>query len=179
MNTLTKQTLKTDSGFTLVELAVVLAIVSVLAVGSATLFSEQKVNADQEISGNKLKAVKVALLTFAEQNHYLPCPDTNVEGENGFGTGNRSMNQTANFALVPAVQGRQAKAATDSAPSIPAMLPTPEQPARSVNVDVCAEDDGTVPFEMIGLSRADVTELAMACCAEAVSADKEVIVSRI
>ncbi|MCF6346539.1 MAG: prepilin-type N-terminal cleavage/methylation domain-containing protein [Thiomicrorhabdus sp.] len=81
--------LKKQQGFTLVELAVVLAVVAALVVGSATLFSEQKVNVDRDVSQVKLATVKVALLRFMEKNDYLPCPDTNDEGEPGFGTENR------------------------------------------------------------------------------------------
>ncbi|VAW47586.1 hypothetical protein MNBD_GAMMA03-1338 [hydrothermal vent metagenome] len=93
-----------QNGFTLVELAVVLGIVSVLAIGSATLFTEQKVNIGRESSEEKLKTVKVALLKFVEKNHYLPCPDTDALGDRSFGTENR-FNETTNLDTCVASYG--------------------------------------------------------------------------
>ncbi len=158
VNKLNSSCSKKQWGFTLVELAVVLGIVSVLAVGSATLFKEQKVNVEQDMAAGKLETAKIALLRFAEQNHYLPCPDVNVIGEAGFGTESRLLNQTASFAAVPATIGRPAQAATATAPFIPAIPAVPAQPARTVSVDTCAVNSGTIPFETIGLSLADVTD---------------------
>jgi prepilin-type N-terminal cleavage/methylation domain-containing protein len=145
-------------GFTLVELAMVLGIVSILAVGSVTLFSEQKTNVDMDMSQSKLEAAKVALLRFAETNHYLPCPDTNVEGDAGFGFENR-VSAVANIAAVSASPGTPAQAATATAPFIPAVPATPAQPARTETVDVCVADNGTIPFEMVGLSQSGVEDV--------------------
>lgn len=153
MNKLIKQ-----SGFTLVELAMVLGIVSVLAIGSVTLFSEQKVNVDMDMSQSKLEAAKVALIRFAEQNHYLPCPDINVEGETGFGFENR-VSAVANIAAVSALPGTPAQVATATAPFIPAVSAIPAQPARTETVDICVADNGTIPFEMIDLSKAGVEDV--------------------
>ncbi len=152
MNRLIKQ-----SGFTLVELAVVLGIISVLTIGSVTLFSEQKENVELDMSQSKLEAAKIALVRFAEKHHYLPCPDTNVEGESGFGFENR-VSAVANIAAVPAVIGSPAQAATATAPFIPAVPAQPAQPARIETVDICVADHGTVPFEMIGLSQSAVED---------------------
>jgi prepilin-type N-terminal cleavage/methylation domain-containing protein len=152
MNTLNKYCSKKQKGFTLVELAVVLGIVSVLAIGSVTLFKGQKVNVEQESAAGKLETVKIALLRFAEQNHYLPCPDASATG-----TESRIL-QIADFAAVPATFGRLAQAATATTPFIPAVSAIPAQPAKTVSVDICAVNSGTVPFEMIGLSLADVTD---------------------
>lgn len=153
-----KYEMKKQSGFTLVELAVVLGIVSALVLGSITLLKEQKVDIEQDVAERKLNIVKTALLRFVEKNNYLPCPDANEKGEAGFGTGNRVLNQSASFAAIPATLGRPAQAATASTPFIPAVLDTPAQPARSVDVDTCSVNAGTVPFEMIGLSLKDVTD---------------------
>ena len=152
-----KHEIKKQSGFTLVELAVVLAIVSVLAIGSANLFTEQKVNVEHDVAESKLDAVKTALLRFVEKNNYLPCPDANAKGEAGFGTGNR-YSTSASFAAIPATFGSPAQAETASAPFIPAVPAIPAQPAKIVNVDTCTVNAGTVPFEMIGLSLKDVTD---------------------
>jgi len=92
--------LKKQQGFTLVELAVVLAIVAALVVGSTTLFTEQKVNVERDVSQVKLATVKVALLRFMEKNDYLPCPDTNDEGDVGFGSENR-FNALATLTTPP------------------------------------------------------------------------------
>ena len=153
-----KYEMKKQGGFTLVELAVVLGIVSALVLGSITLLKEQKVDIEQDVAERKLNTVKTALLRFVEKNNYLPCPDANEKGEAGFGTGNRVLNQSASFAAIPATLGRPAQAATASTPFIPAVLDTPAQPARSVDVDTCSVNAGTVPFEMIGLSLKDVTD---------------------
>ena len=158
MGKLNKHGIKKRSGFTLVELSVVLAIVAVLAIGSATLFTEQKVNIEHDLSEGNLKTVKTALLSFVEKNNYLPCPDANVKGDAGFGTGNRELNQSANFLAIPATFGQPAQAATASSPFIPAVPAIPAQPAKTVNVDTCSVNAGTVPFEMIGLSLKDVTD---------------------
>ncbi len=158
MGKLIQHNIRNQSGFTLVELAVVLGIVSILVVGSATLFKEQRVDVEQEVVSGKLEAAKVALLAFAEKNNYLPCPDANVRGETGFGQESRLLNQTATLAAVPAVAAQPAQAATASAPFIPAVAAQPAQPARTVTVDTCAVDAGTLPFEMIGLSLSDVTD---------------------
>lgn len=112
--------LKKQIGFTLVELALVLTIISVLAIGSTTLFTGQKESAEQSVSQARLVAVKIALLRFMEKNYYLPCPDTNGQGESGFGFENRFN--------------------------------------AAVNVDVCSEHSGTVPFEELGLSLVDVKD---------------------
>ena len=147
---------KMQKGFTLVELAVVLGIVSVLAVGSVALFSEQKANVDIDMSNSKLEAAKVALIRFAEKNDYLPCPDADVGGS-GFGFENRTVLQ-ASFAAQPATLGSPAQAATATNPFIPAVPTQPAQPARTVNVDACSVDSGTIPFEMLGLSLSDVRD---------------------
>ncbi len=144
-------------GFTLVELAVVLGIVSALAIGSATLFTEQKVNIDRETSEAKLVAVKGALLRFVEKNHYLPCPDVNVQGHSGFGAENR-VNTSAVLPAIPASFGSAAQAETASTPFIPAVPATPAIPARTVNVNVCVDDSGSVPFDELGLSLSDVMD---------------------
>ncbi|MCF6254278.1 MAG: type II secretion system GspH family protein [Thiomicrorhabdus sp.] len=148
---------KMQKGFTLVELAVVLGIVSVLAVGSVALFSEQKANVDIDMSSAKLEAAKVALIRFAEKNDYLPCPDENVVGQSGFGFENRTALQ-ASFAAQSATLGTPAQAPTATNPFIPAIPAQPAQPARTENVDTCTVDSGTLPFEMLGLSLSDVRD---------------------
>lgn len=150
--------LKNQRGFTLVELVVVLAIVGILTVGSAALFKEQKVNVFHEVTAGKLETVKLALLTFVEKQRYLPCPDATAQGQAGFGMGNRQLNQSASFTVVPATQGISAQAETALSPFVPAVPATPAIPARTVSVDTCAVSSGTVPFEAIGLTLTEVTD---------------------
>lgn len=158
MDKLNKHDIKKWGGFTLVELSVVLAIVAVLVIGSATLFKEQKVNVEHDLSEGNLKTVKMALLSFVKKNNYLPCPDASSKGDAGFGISNRELEQSASFAAIPATFGQPAQAATASSPFIPAVPAIPAQPAKTVNVDTCSVHVGTVPFKMIGLSLKDVTD---------------------
>ena len=158
MGKLNKCDVKKQSGFTLVEVAVVLGIVSILAIGSSTLFKEQKVNVEHDTAENKLAMVKVALLKYVEKNNYLPCPDANAKGTTGFGVSNRTLNQSASFTAIPAVLGQPAQAETATSPFIPAVPTIPAQAATAVRVDTCSVNAGTVPFEAIGLSIADVTD---------------------
>ncbi len=73
-------TTKTQSGFTLVELAVVLVIMGLLLGGALTGISMQRENAKYASSGERLDQVKQALLSFVLINKYLPCPDTDADG---------------------------------------------------------------------------------------------------
>lgn len=67
-------------GFTLLEIAIVLAIVGALSVGGIKLYSAfyqlEKANQAQA----ELIEIRDALLSFLRVNHYLPCPDTNGDG---------------------------------------------------------------------------------------------------
>lgn len=67
-------------GYSLVGMALVIAIVGVLGIGSVSLYSEQKVHVNWMDSGAKLKVNKASLLKFAKLNKYLPCPDTDDDG---------------------------------------------------------------------------------------------------
>jgi hypothetical protein len=72
--------LKKINGFSLIGLSIVLAIVGVLAIGSVSLYSEQRIHVNWMESGTKLTAMKAALLKHAKQNKFLPCPDTDLDG---------------------------------------------------------------------------------------------------
>lgn len=82
--------LSRQAGFSLVELAIVLAIMGVLMAGAFTGLSIQRAHAKYESSSQRLNQVKDALMSFVLINRYLPCPDTN-----GNGYENRSGNQCA------------------------------------------------------------------------------------
>jgi len=99
-----------QTGFSLVELAVVLAVVGVLAIGSVSLYSEQRTHVLWQEGDSKLAFVKSSLLKFVRINKFMPCPDTN---------GNGFENRTAR---------------------------------------ACSGDTGTVPFNDLGLSSADIKD---------------------
>jgi len=106
----TKVDLK-KSGFSLLELVVVLAIVGVIAVGSVGVYSEQRTHVLWKESDSKLAFVKTTLLKFVKVNKFMPCPDTD-----GDGFENRNSGQA------------------------------------------CSLKAGTVPFNELGLSLADVKD---------------------
>lgn len=73
-------TRKHQTGFTLVEIAIVLAILGIvlggLFAGTSALRETAKFKEDQQ----KLQDIKAALLSYVAVNNYLPCPDTTGDG---------------------------------------------------------------------------------------------------
>jgi prepilin-type N-terminal cleavage/methylation domain-containing protein len=61
-------------GFSLVEIAIVLAIVALLAAGSQRLLSSQLDRYKIEATKNKLRTIEEAILLYKEMNGVLPCP---------------------------------------------------------------------------------------------------------
>ena len=100
MSEIVNQLKSKSAGFTLVEVLVVLGIISVVAAGSVTVFSEHRDHSLWQESELKLKTTKKALVRFARANKYMPCPDTDVPPD---GVENRNVNGTcaANAAGVP------------------------------------------------------------------------------
>jgi len=77
-----------QSGVTLVELAIVLVIISLLTVGGLKTFQNQREQVRYSDSQQYLDQIKQALLSFASVNLYLPCPDSDADGnENRAGNG--------------------------------------------------------------------------------------------
>lgn len=74
---------KQQTGFTLVEMAIVLAILGIvlagLFTGTSALRETSKFKEDQQ----KLQDIKAALLSYVAVNHYLPCPTDPVNGNTG------------------------------------------------------------------------------------------------
>ncbi|GBL45310.1 hypothetical protein SFMTTN_1117 [Sulfuriferula multivorans] len=66
--------MKRSQGFTLIEIAVVLIIITLLSGGLISFFNIQLTN--QRITSTKANeaAIKVALTNFIAQNNRLPCP---------------------------------------------------------------------------------------------------------
>lgn len=69
-----------QSGFSLVEMALVLAIIGILLGGALTGITAQRDSAKYGSSQQSLDQIKEALLTFVLVNKYLPCPDTDGDG---------------------------------------------------------------------------------------------------
>jgi len=65
------------TGFTLVEISVVLVIVGVLMAGALSGVGEKRAVTKQLESEKKLQNIKQQLLKFAMINKYLPCPGVN------------------------------------------------------------------------------------------------------
>ncbi len=71
---------KPTSGFTLIEMAIVLVIVALLIGGVLSPLSAQKEQERRKENQQLLQEAKEALLGYAAVNGYLPCPDTNNDG---------------------------------------------------------------------------------------------------
>lgn len=79
---------KQSSGFSLMEMAVVLMIMGVLMSGVLVSVSQTTLNARRSTALAQLRSVEEALYGFAESQGRLPCPASNTTdgGEDGVGT---------------------------------------------------------------------------------------------
>ena len=77
---LSKQYRNKESGFSLLELGIVLGIVGLLVAGSISVFSEQKTHAQWQESDLKLQLVKKSLINYVALNKFLLCPDDSGDG---------------------------------------------------------------------------------------------------
>ena len=68
------------NGFSLVELAVVLAVLGLLAAGLLTPLAVQMESRDRAIAVTQLEQAREALYGFAMRNGRLPCPDVDADG---------------------------------------------------------------------------------------------------
>lgn len=146
-----------NQGFSLLELAIVIAIVSILGVGSILVYSEFHAHAKWQESQAKLAVVKKAVLKFTEKNKFVPCPEH--PGDNGDdGLESRSAS-SGRIPAVPATPAIPAVPGTESRPTIPAIPAVPAQPAiPNIPVSTCSVHTGTVPYQTLGLSRASVED---------------------
>jgi len=69
-----------QSGFTLIEMAIVMAVMAFLVGGLVAPLSAQRENQQREETRQMLTAGTEALYGFAITNGRLPCPDTNNDG---------------------------------------------------------------------------------------------------
>jgi prepilin-type N-terminal cleavage/methylation domain-containing protein len=70
-----------QSGFSLIEVAIVLLIVGLLLGGLMTPLATQYENSKRKDTQKSLEAISEALYGFAVSNGRLPCPDTNNDGQ--------------------------------------------------------------------------------------------------
>jgi prepilin-type N-terminal cleavage/methylation domain-containing protein len=76
------------NGFSLIELAIVLLVVSILTAGLITMFRVQREHAAISETRAALDEAKEALFAYAEINKGLPCPDTDNDGLENTGCDN-------------------------------------------------------------------------------------------
>jgi|CXWL01.1.fsa_nt_gi prepilin-type N-terminal cleavage/methylation domain-containing protein len=74
------KTYLTQTGFSLVEMAIVLTIVGVLLAGLLPTLSSQVDQQRRNETQKYMSEVRDALLGYAVAKGYLPCPDTNGDG---------------------------------------------------------------------------------------------------
>ncbi len=91
--------LKQISGFSLVEMAIVLVIIGLLAGGILIPISEQLQNTRLTDNKNKMETIKEALIGFAVANGRLPCPAT--INSNGLESPSGGGSCTAQHGFVP------------------------------------------------------------------------------
>ncbi len=73
-----------ESGFSLVEMAIVLTIVALLLGGLLPMISGQVEQQHRTEARKQLEEIRAALVGFAVANGRLPCPDTDNDGTENF-----------------------------------------------------------------------------------------------
>lgn len=87
-------------GFTLVEVAVVLGILGVLAAGSIGMYSEQRTHVLWKEGDSRLGLIKSSLLKYVKTNGYMPCPDSTASSD-GFEDRNTNITCKTSKGFVP------------------------------------------------------------------------------
>jgi prepilin-type N-terminal cleavage/methylation domain-containing protein len=72
--------LNKQTGFTLIEIAIVLLIVTILLGYTVAMFPIQQELKQYRQVNSEMEKIKDALIGFAQVNGRLPCPDTNTDG---------------------------------------------------------------------------------------------------
>jgi prepilin-type N-terminal cleavage/methylation domain-containing protein len=75
--------MKRQAGFTLVELAVVVFIIGLIASMSFATIKAQIINASIRTTQGNQNTIKDALVAYLGKNRRLPCPDTNFTAPDG------------------------------------------------------------------------------------------------
>ena len=71
---------RSASGFSLVELAISIVILAILAGGAISLLRLQTMRAQNAETRSQLQDAREALINYAAVKGVLPCPDTNLDG---------------------------------------------------------------------------------------------------
>jgi prepilin-type N-terminal cleavage/methylation domain-containing protein len=103
--------MKRQAGFSLVELAVVIFIIGLIASMSFGAFKAQMINASIRVTKGNQDTIKDALVAYLGRNRRLPCPDTNfivpdgIENRGATGTpaipANPLLACNASIGLIP------------------------------------------------------------------------------
>jgi len=71
---------KFNKGFSLLEISIALTIIGILTYGLAGSFNKVDDFEDYQTNQKFMEKVQESLLTFAQVNRFLPCPDTDNDG---------------------------------------------------------------------------------------------------
>ncbi|WP_158613467.1 type II secretion system protein [Luteimonas sp. 100069] len=88
-------------GFTLVELAVVLAVLGVLALAMTSSFDSVAQARQHNAAQAHAESARLALRAFALRNRRLPCPDTTTWGDVGREAGGGACGPSVNVGWLP------------------------------------------------------------------------------
>lgn len=88
-------------GFTLVELAVVLGVLGVLALAMTSTFDAVAQSRQHNAAHAHAESARLALRAFALRNRRLPCPDTSASGDAGREAGGGTCAAGANVGWLP------------------------------------------------------------------------------
>ena len=80
---------KQSQGFTLLEVAIALLIISLLVFGGVTMYSTDYQQSKQKAVSLQLEEIKKLMLGFVRVNGYLPCPDKLTGTHSGDGGADR------------------------------------------------------------------------------------------
>lgn len=78
---------KTKSGFTLIEMSIVLIVISLILGGVLKTVGVQRQQLKRDETRQQLETIKEALIGFSLTNGRLPCPDTGIDGLEDFDAG--------------------------------------------------------------------------------------------
>ena len=92
---------KYQSGFTLVELAVVVVIIGIMATAGLAALNSQLASANISVTKKKQETIKEALITYLGKNKRLPCPAIDNTGNESRIATNTPANCTGYFGLLP------------------------------------------------------------------------------
>jgi len=84
MNALYQKLKRSSAGFTLIEMAIVLIVVSLILSGVIKTVGVQRQQLKRDETRQQLEIIKEALIGFTLTNGRLPCPDTGVDGLEDF-----------------------------------------------------------------------------------------------